>query len=68
MNDLKVEIATREPRLLEAKNKIPNDTKTPQTVLSREKLENNKEILIIINNRITFTISLFLRINTLRLH
>ena len=44
MNDLKVEIATREPRLLEAKDKIPNDTETPQTVLSREKLENNKEI------------------------
>ena len=52
MNDLKVEIATREPRLLEAKDKIPNDTKTPQTVLSREKLENNKEILERKRNRL----------------
>jgi len=52
MNDLKVEIATREPRLLEAKDKIPEDTKTPQTVLSREKLETNKENLERKRNRL----------------
>ena len=52
MNDLKVEIATREPRLLEAKDRIPEDVKTPETVLSRERLENNKEILERKRNRL----------------
>ena len=52
MDDLKVEIATREPKLVEAKARIPNDTKTPQTVPSREKLETTKESLERNRNRL----------------
>jgi len=52
MNDLKVEITIREPKLLEAQNKIPDDTKTPQTVLSRDKLEVTKETLERKRNRL----------------
>jgi chromosome segregation ATPase len=44
-DDLKVEIATREPKLVEAKERIPKDTKAPSTVPSRERLESRKEIL-----------------------
>ena len=47
MDDLKVEIATREPKLIEAKARIPENTKTPQTVPSREKLETTKELSLI---------------------
>ena len=52
MNDLKIEIATREPKLAEAKARIPEKTKTPQTVPSREKLESNKESLDRNRNRL----------------
>ncbi|MBE28282.1 MAG: chromosome segregation protein SMC [Euryarchaeota archaeon] len=52
MNDLKVEIATREPKLVEAKARIPEKTKTPQTVPSREKLESDKESLDRSRNRL----------------
>ena len=52
MNDLKVEIATREPKLAEAKARIPEKTKTPQTVPSRDKLESEKESLDRSRNRL----------------
>ena len=52
MDDLKVEIATREPKLVEAKTRIPEGTKTPQTVPSREKLETGKESLERNRNRL----------------
>ena len=52
MDDLKVEIATREPKLVEAKAKIPDGTKTPQIVPSREKLETTKESLERNRNRL----------------
>ena len=52
MDDLKVEIATREPKLVEAKARIPENTKTPQTVPSREKLETTKESLERNRNRL----------------
>ena len=52
MDDLKVEIATREPKLVEAKARIPDGTKTPQIVPSREKLEANKESLERNRNRL----------------
>ena len=45
MDDLNLEIRTREPKLIDAKNRIPNDLKTPKTVLSRSKLEVQKERL-----------------------
>jgi len=51
-DDLKVEIATREPKLVEAKGRIPKDTKTPQTVPSRERLESRKENLERDRNRL----------------
>ena len=52
MDDLKVEIATREPKLVEAKNKIPEGTETPNTIPSREKLETAKESLERNRNRL----------------
>ncbi len=52
MDDLKVEIATREPKLVDAKERIPEGTKTPQTVPSREKLETQKESLERDRNRL----------------
>jgi chromosome segregation protein len=45
MDDLNLEIRTREPKLIDAKSRIPNDLKTPKTVLSRDKLEVQKERL-----------------------
>ena len=45
VDDLKIEIATREPKLVEAKARIPDGTKTPQIVPGREKLEATKENL-----------------------
>ena len=51
-DDLKVEIATREPKLVEAKGRIPKDTKTPSTVPSRERLESRKESLERDRNRL----------------
>jgi len=44
-DDLNLEVRTREPKLLDAKERIPEGTKTPKTVLSREKLEIQKERL-----------------------
>ena len=52
MDDLKVEIATREPKLVEAQSRIPEGTKKPQAVPSREKLESGKEILDRNRNRL----------------
>ncbi len=52
MDDLKVEIATREPKLVDAQSRIPEGTKKPQTVPSREKLESSKEILDRNRNRL----------------
>ena len=52
MDDLKVEIATREPKLVEAQSRIPEGTKKPQAVPSREKLESDKEILDRNRNRL----------------
>ena len=52
MDDLKVEIATREPKLVNAKERIPEGTKTPQTVPSRGKLETQKESLERNRNRL----------------
>jgi len=52
MDDLKVEIATREPKLVEAQSRIPDGTKKPQAVPSREKLESGKEILDRNRNRL----------------
>ena len=51
-DDLKVEIATREPKLVEAKGRIPKDTKAPSTVPSRERLESRKESLERDRNRL----------------
>ena len=51
-DDLNLEIRTREPKLLEAKARIPDGTKTPKTVLSREKLEVQKERLDKERNRL----------------
>ena len=52
MDDLKVEIATREPKLVKAQSRIPEGTKKPQAVSSREKLESSKEILDRNRNRL----------------
>ncbi len=52
MDDLKVEIATREPKLIDAKDRIPEGTKTPQNVPNREKLETQKESLERDRNRL----------------
>ena len=52
MDDLKVEIATREPKLVDAQSRIPEGTKKPQAVPSREKLESGKEILDRNRNRL----------------
>tara|TARA_B100000809_G_C15065478_1_gene504018 strand:+ start:1 stop:1290 length:1290 start_codon:yes stop_codon:yes gene_type:complete len=52
MDDLKIEIATREPKLVEAQSRIPEGTKKPQGVPSREKLESSKEILDRNRNRL----------------
>jgi chromosome segregation protein len=52
MDDLKIEIATREPKLVEAQSRIPEGTKKPQAVPSREKLESSKEILDRNRNRL----------------
>ena len=52
MDDLKIEISIREPRLIEAKNRIPKGTETPQTVPGREKLDSDKETLDQKRNRL----------------
>ena len=52
MDDLKVEIATREPKLIDARGRIPEGTKTPQNVPNREKLETRKESLERDRNRL----------------
>jgi len=52
MDDLKIEITTREPKLIEAKNRIPKETKTPKTVPGREKLDAEKETLDRNRNRL----------------
>lgn len=52
MDDLKIEISIREPRLIEAKNRIPKGTDTPQTVPGREKLDSDKETLDQKRNRL----------------
>jgi len=52
MDDLKIEISIREPRLIEAKNRIPKGTGTPQTVPGREKLDSDKETLDQKRNRL----------------
>ena len=44
-DDLKIEISTREPKLIEAKGRIPKETETPQTVPGRERLDTDKENL-----------------------
>ncbi|MEC9332433.1 MAG: hypothetical protein VYA07_00100, partial [Candidatus Thermoplasmatota archaeon] len=51
-DDLKVEIATREPKLVEVRGRIPEDADTPQTVPSRETLESRKESLERDRNRL----------------
>ncbi len=45
MDDLTIEISTREPKLIEARSRIPKGTKTPQTVPGRETLDTDKENL-----------------------
>jgi len=52
MDDLKIEISIREPRLIEAKNRIPKGTEIPQTVPGREKLDSDKETLDQKRNRL----------------
>ena len=44
-DDLKIEISTREPKLIEAKGRIPKETETPQMVPGRERLDTDKENL-----------------------